>query len=304
MGVDVIIKLADLVDGSNPDKVIKEAHRVFLFGYGDADWSRTAAVAADIRALFDGSFEGYRACDTEYHDFCHTASVTLAAARLADGLGCEGRPLAPSLAGDLMIAALCHDTGYIRSIDENGGTGARFTSVHVARSAAFASSNAARWGLDAGSSARVARLILATGLKGEFSEQEWADDAEREAGAILASADLLGQMSDRAYLEKLLFLYYEFKEAGIPGYDTEFDVLRKTMGFYETTLQRLDVALGGVRSVARAHFLSRHGIDADLYAEAMAKQMEYLRGILDDESTNFRKKLKRMDLELSQPKTA
>ena len=31
-------------------------------------------------------------------------------------------------------------------------------------------------------------------------------------------ADLVGQMSDRAYLEKLLFLYYEFKEAGFPGY--------------------------------------------------------------------------------------
>lgn len=32
--------------------------------------------------------------------------------------------------------------------------------------------------------------------------------------------------------------------------------------------------------------------------------MAYLQTILDDATTNFRKKLKRMDLELSQPKTA
>ena len=30
-----------------------------------------------------------------------------------------------------------------------------------------------------------------------------------------------------AYLEKLLFLYYEFVEAGIGGYNTAFDILRK-----------------------------------------------------------------------------
>lgn len=203
-----------------------------------------------------------------------------------------------------MVAALCHDTGYIRSIDEAGGTGARFTSVHVSRSAAFAVKYAGRWGLGEAAAARVARLIQATGLKGEFLVQDWEDEAEREAGAVMASADLLGQMSDRAYLEKLLFLYYEFREAGIPGYDTEFDILRKTLGFYEATVRMLDGALGGVRKASRDFFRSRHGVDADLYDEAMSKQMVYLRGILDDESTNFRKKLKRMDLELSQPRIA
>ncbi len=56
---------------------------------------------------------------------------------------------------------------------------------------------------------------------------------------MLGSADLLGQMSDRAYLEKLLFLYKEFREAGIPGFNTEFDIIRKTVDFYEITVQRL-----------------------------------------------------------------
>lgn len=304
MGAASVVKLADIVKDARPEASLDEVRRIFFYRYTDGEWSVVNAVAADIFALFRGDFPGYHACDTDYHDIDHTISVLLAAARLGDGAGCAGSPLSPAMARDLLIAALCHDTGYIRSADENVGTGAKFTSVHVARSAAFAERFARRWGLGEESSGRISRIILATGLKGEFAEQDWRDDDERDAGAILASADLLGQMSDRAYLEKLLFLYYEFKEAGIPGYDTEFDILRKTMGFYEATLTRLDGSLGGVRKYARDFFKARHDIDADLYSEAVSNQMSYLREILDDESTNFRKKLKRMDLELSQPKTA
>jgi hypothetical protein len=298
------VQLATLVDGEDPNAVISEAGRILKFWFDEAVWSPIGSVASDVVGLFDGRFPGYRACDTDYHDIRHTMAVLLATARIADGLFIERSPYDPSLARDLLIAALCHDTGYIRTMDEAGGTGARFTSIHVRRSADFALANAGRWGLDDDSASRVARIIYATGLKGEYDDQAWADDAEREAGSIIASADLVGQMADRAYLEKLLFLYYEFKEAGFPGYETEFDMLRKTMSFYDMTISMLDGRFHGVRSLARRHFAERWGVDRDLYDQSMKRQIDYLRGILDDESTNFRKKLKRMDLELSQPRTA
>lgn len=298
------VQLARLVDGEDPDAVIAESGRIFSFWYEAEAWTRIKTVADDITDLFAGRFPGYRACDTGYHDIHHITSVVLAAARIADGLFLRNGPYPVELAWVLLTAALCHDAGYIRADSEEGGTGARFTAVHVRRSADFVLANAARWGLDDESAAGVARLIYATGLKGEFAAQSWADDAEREAGTILASADLIGQMADRAYLEKLLFLYYEFKEAGFPGYDTEFDILRKTMGFYELTMERLDGEFHGVRRMVRAHFAERWAADADLYDEAIGRQMSYLQTILDDATTNFRKKLKRMDLELSQPKTA
>ena len=298
------VQLARLVDGEDPDAVIAESGRIFSFWYDAEAWTRIRTVADDITDLFAGRFPGYRACDTGYHDIHHITSVVLATARIADGLFLRNGPYPVELARVLLTAALCHDAGYIRADSEEGGTGARFTAVHVRRSADFVLANAARWGLDDESAAGVARLIYATGLKGEFAAQSWADDAECEAGTILASADLIGQMADRAYLEKLLFLYYEFKEAGFPGYGTEFDILRKTMGFYELTMERLDGEFHGVRRMARAHFAERWAADADLYDEAIARQMSYLQTILDDATTNFRKKLKRMDLELSQPKTA
>lgn len=104
-------------------------------------------------------------------------------------------------------------------------------------------------------------------------------------------------MGDRAYLEKLLFLYYEFKEAGITGYGSAYDILEKTLGFYEGVKKRLDVTLASTKDYASRHFSARYGTDRDLYREAIQRQMDYLAGIVADDGSNFRKKLKRMDLE-------
>jgi len=300
------VQLARLVDGDNPSAMFEESRRIFWYWYDEAEWEPVSKAFSIIIDLFAGRFSGYHACDTEYHNITHTLSVMLATARISDGLFVRHGPYPAEVSRDLYIAALCHDTGYIRKVGEEGGTGARFTSLHVGRSALFAQDNARYFNLDndAGTiirNERLSRFIFATGLKGEYDEQAWANEQEWQAGSILATADLVGQMSDRAYLEKLLFLYYEFREAGFAGYETEFDILRKTMSFYELTLARLDGPFHGVRAYVRDHFRERYGIDKDLCAESMEHQMQYLQNMLDDASSNFRKKLKRMDLELFQP---
>jgi hypothetical protein len=141
-------------------------------------------------------------------------------------------------------------------------------------------------------------MILGTDLARPLGslERECVSEDERQGIEVLAAADLLGQMSDRAYIEKLLFLYYEFREAGIEGYNSAFDILRKTAGFYESTKARLDGPLGRVSGRSREHFAARCGIDRDLYREAIGRQMSYLDSILADDATNFRSKLKRLDL--------
>lgn len=291
------VQLSKIVDITNCTDVMEEAERIFRYWYDGTSWNAVGECASMVMDMFGGRLAGYHACDTEYHDLSHTMSVVLATARIADGVFLGHGPYPADLTRDLFIAALLHDVGYIRHQGEEDGTGARFTSGHVVRSADFARIHAASSGSTPEGSGcdgeREARLIMATGLRDEFESQAWVDSTEREAGAVLGSADLVGQMGDRAYLEKLLFLYREFVEAGFPGYETEFDMLRKTKAFYEATRNRLDRTLGGLRHAVRRHFLERYGIDRDLYDEAITRQMEYLQSILDDESTNFRKKLKR-----------
>jgi len=112
-------------------------------------------------------------------------------------------------------------------------------------------------------------------------------------GKILSAADLLSQMSDRAYLEKLLFLYYEFKEAKVGDYESEVDLLRKTVGFYDIISQRFETTLNSTDRFMRLHFASRWNIHVNLYHEAIENQKKYLKQILEMPDSDARDHLKR-----------
>jgi len=291
------LQLARLLDHGDPALVLDAVSRLFGESFPEEGFAPVRAVFGAVARLYAGAFPGYRACNTEYHDYCHSLEVFSACARLLDGAALSGAALGEEDAADVLAAALLHDSGYIQAEGDLVGTGAKYTRSHVDRSAAFTLAHAAELGLPPERARRLARLILGTDLARPWEGLELRGPAERLAAAILAAADLLGQMADRAYLEKLLFLYYEFREAGIEGYSTAFDILKKTAGFYAAVEARLDGPLGAAAPFARAHFAARYGQDRDLYREAVSRQMAYLDGIMADDKANFRRKLKRLDLE-------
>jgi len=294
---DPAIDLASLLDHRKPRDVITAVQALFRSSFPKRDFAPVTAAFPLVAQLFEGTFTRYRACNTEYHDYVHSLEVFSTCARLIDGAMLSGALLSAIDAADLLVAALVHDSGYIQEEGDLVGTGAKYTGTHVARSAAFIERQAADFGLAPDRAARIARLVLGTELSTPWDALPFADDVERLAGSILAAADLLGQMSDRAYLEKLLFLYYEFREAGFDGYATAFDILRKTAGFYASVQARLDGPLGAASVFSQAHFGARHGVDRDLFRAAIERQMSYLDSILADDKLNFRRKLKRLDLE-------
>jgi len=291
------VQLAQLVDTRDATQLFAEVARVFSLSYGQQSAEALKQAFAETRRLFEGQFPGYRACNSEYHDLRHTLSVVLAASRLADGYNLKHSPLPQELALDLLRAAFLHDSGYIQESWDTEGTGAKHLRQHEQRGIGFLQRHHQAFGIPAEVLERLARFIRSTDLKEVFAEIPFAGEAERDAGAILGTADLIGQMSDRDYLERLLFLYYEFREAGVPGFETEFDVLRKTGDFYTLTRRRLKETYLSLYALARTHFRERHGVDANLYLIAISRQMGYLRRIIRDESTNFRAKLKRGDRE-------
>ncbi len=291
-------QLSQLLNHEDPEAVLSEAEKIFLHWYPAAAFKPIRSAFAVLRGLFEGRFPGYAACDTGYHDLHHTTDVLIAAARLMDGRCLNSGPLPQKTAEELYFAAILHDTGYIQTKEEAvQGTGAKYTSCHVERSEAFAKAYCEEFGFDRLRAESVARIIECTNLRNAPARVGFTDPEEEAAGTILGTADLLGQMADRAYLEKLLFLYYEFREAGFPGYHTEFDILRNTLAFYASTRDRLETVLGGAYRLAESHFRARAGVQGNLYMESIERQMDYLKGIMADDSTNFRKKLKRLDLE-------
>lgn len=286
-------QLSQIVSTSDRKAVLAEIKKIFLYHYSRRGFRSIKKNAALLQKLFEGKFAGYRACNTEYHNLSHTMDAALASARLIDGYNIINQTLSERTAINLLNAALFHDTGYIQESWDTEGTGAKYTSVHVERSVAFLESNQHTFRLARNDISTIANLIRCTGLSVEIENIPFSSEEDQYAGCILGTSDILGQMADRAYLEKLIFLYYEFSEANIQGFSSEFDLLRKTVDFYDITKKRMADAYRNVFIYARHHFKKRYGIDKNLYIEAIDRHMDYLRKIIEDETTNFRHKLKR-----------
>jgi hypothetical protein len=157
-----------------------------------------------------------------------------------------------------VLVALLHDTGYLKKSSEaDVANGAIFTRVHVSRSAEFAAAYLPQLGFGA-EAPLAARLVHFTGYEMDLDEIPVEDPRERMLGWMVGTADLIGQMSDRLYLEKCRdFLYPEFVWADIARdrYASAADLIMKTPDFYENVARtRIERKLGGVDCFAEAHF--------------------------------------------------
>ena len=287
-------QLTRLVDPYNSETTLKEV--LYLIALTDPDFqeSRFKEVFTDTRRLFDGLYPGYRDCNTEYHDFSHTCAVMLAMSRLIHGAFLAGLVFSGREIGIGIIAALMHDTGYIQEIDDHKGTGAKHTLTHIGRSIAFLREyfkDDPAYG--AGEMKDLADVLYCTGLAAKVGEIDFSSEKMAIIGKMLGTADLVGQMADRLYLEKLLFLYREFVEGGVSQFTSEWDLLQKTIGFYDWTKQRFSGVFGGVDGYMIHHFRARWGIDCDLYQECMRRNIDYLRNTIAHHQKDFIQHLRR-----------
>ena len=289
-------QLSSILNGKNVDKVINQVNQIFCYNYPSKSFKRIKKEFKLVTKLFDGKFPGYKACNTRYHNLMHTLDTVLAIIRLVDGYNIKNEKLPEDIVLNLLSAGLLHDTGYIQKIWDKEGTGAKYTKIHVKRSNEFVLENYEAFKLDKNAVPMIGRFISCSGITVDIKSIDFILPTEKICGAILGTADLLGQMADRVYLEKLLFLYYEFREAGIPGYNTEFDIIQKTVYFYNITKARFSKELLNVQEHVKNHFNARYNIDRNLYMDSIDSNIAYINKIIDDDTTNFRNKLHRISV--------
>jgi hypothetical protein len=193
----------------------------------------------------------------------------------------------------VIIAMLFHDVGYAQLEGEEKGTGAQYTQTHVQRGIAFVRRYFSSHGSPEDMAGAVEHMIEGTEHSRPFALIGFADERERMLGRIVATADITGQMADRIYLEKLLFLYLEFREANFGSYQSMYDLLCQTNHFYETIRERLDGALGGIYRKLEWHFGQTLGVDHNYYLESIEKNMEYLEKIVANDEAQLFSMLKR-----------
>lgn len=168
--------------------------------------------------------------DAPYHDIEHTLLVTLTGQEMLRGKQIREGGVSSSDWLNSIISLLCHDMGYLKGVCgrdclESGryitgtpsgeialsadATDASLTPYHVDRSKLFVReyfANCDRVDLEV-----IERNIELT----RFPIPP--DDEHQETtgyGALVRSADLIGQLADPHYLQKLPALYQEFEETG------------------------------------------------------------------------------------------
>jgi hypothetical protein len=284
----------DIMFIDSPDATIREVKRICELISPAIDTNLIGEVFTDTLKLFHGEYPGYRSCNTGYHDLDHTIAVFLATARLIHGMVLLNHSFNPHGIFLGLTAALFHDAGFIQTKDDLGGTGAKYTLGHEERSIEFVRTYFATRGLSKDDGENCSHMIACTILRVTPSQIPFPDSETALLGKIVGTADLLAQMADRNYLEKLLFLYKEFVEAGVPGFESEMELLQKTESFYkEFSKKRMEMDLGNLAPMIRHHFVERWGIDQDLYEVCILKNIDYLKSILESIDHDYHLKLRR-----------
>ena len=285
-----------LIPMADPQAVFEEVCCIVMALQAHFDFTTLFRVFDDVVKLFRGEYPGYQECNTWYHDLKHTTDCLLAMARLMHGASVQGLTFPERETALGLIAALFHDTGYIQNAGDFEGTGAKYTLVHIDRSIAFMERYFARAGFSSRDLDYCRRCVQCTGLDVEIGTIPFESPRHRMIGCMLGTADLLGQMADRTYLERLPLLYREFQEGQVPGFESELDLLRKTPAFWEFAQQRLAGELGHMDWYMRYHFRDWWSLDQDLNRLAIEDNMAYLNFVLENHASDYRRYLRRNGL--------
>jgi hypothetical protein len=263
-------RLYDLIDPDSPAETLAEIKNILLLLDPSPDSLPIEEIYEDIIRLFSGEFPGYKASNTKYHNLGHTCSTALAAARLIHGLHVQGQVFSPRLVQLCIIGSLFHDTGLIQTEEELEGTGAQHTIGHEDRSISLMGKYLAEKGFLQEDIRDCGHMIKCTELFYPMGDIPFNSDEVWTMGKIVGTADLVAQMADRNYQEKLPLLFMEFQEAGVQGFETPLELFQKTEEFYrKVARKRMRNELEGVTSAALYHFRERWEIDKNLYEESI-----------------------------------
>jgi hypothetical protein len=278
--ISTSITCPERVSLDSPGDVMGEVRNIILLIYRKFNFNQFDQVFGDILKLFNGHYPGYRRCNTIYHDLSHTMDCLLVTAKLIHGACLNGIVFTQRDVTLGLISALMHDTGYIQAVEDDKGTGAQYTTIHIQRSIDFMEKYFHDNGFPSEYLPICRNFLRCTGLDVKIAEIKFQSREHEILGQILGTADLIGQMANENYLEKLPFLYDEFKEGGVSGYSDKYDLMKKTPAFWEMVKIRLVNELGHVDRYLRDYLRVLWGINQDLYQQAIDRNIKRLQSFL------------------------
>ena len=229
--------IADTKSASSVQAAVTALHAE-MFSRGDRAFVAQAFTWAT--EAFAGQYRDYQAIDARYHDLEHTLQGTLCYAHILRGRRRAGAmPAVPQRMFELgLLAILLHDTGYLKVRGDNEGTGAKYTLIHVSRSANFAQQLLTEKGFSNEDTGTVMRMIRCTGVNVKIEAIPFQGEVERAIGYCIGTADLVGQMAAPDYVDKLPILFAEFAESAVYSgtkmmFESAEQLMKMTPTFWE-----------------------------------------------------------------------
>jgi hypothetical protein len=285
--------LTDLIKMDFPQSVFEEVRHIISLVYLDYDFTWLSCVFKDVLRLYNGNYPGFKQCNTPYHDLKHMTDALLALASIVHGAHTAGHSFRERHVTLALISIMLHETGYIQREDDTTGTGGKYTLVRLERSLEFLDQYFAANGYDARDREICGNFIRCTDADANFGDMAFHSRGEETLAKMVATADIIGQIADRTYLEKLLFLFQELSEVHVLGFRTELELLENTLDSYKSAQHRMENELGNVKSYLADHFLTRWEIDYDMYEDAVESNISYLSYLLENHRNDYREKLQR-----------
>lgn len=227
-------------------------------GYRRAYGSQKSDYAEILGWAAQMALESIAHSDAAYHDIEHTVLVTLTGQEILRGKHLRDGGVTPEIWLHCILSLLCHDIGYLKGLCAGdrpqhqlyvagthgdyirlapGATDAALTPYHVDRGKQFVAERFSGHPLiDVALLQQYIELTRFPVPKGDFHAQ-----TTTYAG-LMRAADLLGQLADTRYLQKLPGLFQEFVENGSNqalGYNHAGDLRAGFPGFYWNVVQPL-----------------------------------------------------------------
>jgi len=286
-------QLSTLVAMESPEAVHREVIHILGLISPSIDSEPVHRVFRFTVDLYEGKLAQYKACNTDYHDLRHITDTYLAMARLLHGAQLSGEDISAPDTFLGLTGALMHDTGMIQESIDAEGTGAKYTQEHVKLSMDFVVKHAETLHVKDQKLTDLLLMIQCTDLMADIPAISFSSAKIKLLGKILGTADLIAQMADRTYLEKLLFLYHEFREAEMGEFKNEVDFLHQTLNFFEISAKRFEETLDNTSRYMVPHFNARWGINENLYTTALGNQRNFLEKVLANKDISIYQELKR-----------
>lgn len=248
----------------------------------------------EIGLVFGGNHPDYRQSNTKYHDLDHTYGVALATVRLFHGLHCDGWPVSEETLTKALYSAYFHDCGLLLKNSEDAVTGATFTIGHEKRSMFFMADYLSEKKFSLPFITDCSVIIQCTNLSIDPDSLFFPSAEMQLASFAVGSADILAQMADRYYLERLPSLFQEHQEGGVAHYNSAAELMEQTSKFYhDVVIDRLSRVFGNLTKFMRIHFRERWGMDRNLYLENIKNNVKYIKLIVESCSGDMEESLQK-----------